>query len=452
MYDEPVVSEEETPNKLPGTPRIVPREEHCISRKMIDPDCIKVMGRLIRHGYQAFLVGGGVRDLLLGRMPKDFDIGTDARPEEIRRLFRNSRIIGRRFRLIHVFFYGNKIFEVSTFRRDSEPEAELELDEIVPQKSDNEWGDPLTDAFRRDLTINGLFYDLESRAIIDYVGGLDDLEKKTIRTIGDPEIRFREDPVRMIRAVRHAARTGFTIEESTERAIRNSGDLIRTSSGARVYEELFRELQGGFAVQSFQLLHRLGLLGTLLPAVAERITAEGEQTELFHTLKRIDLLTKQKKNLPAGVIFAAILVTGLSESYLENLAKNSAADEETPPEPEGEAELDESTARLKIEKLCQDLINEVLVPLAVPRRDRDIAQGLLFARSALIYSLACEEANEDSRRDRRRLPVPELLPALCDLTGESRLFRPFFRGADFQRTPEARPRRRRRRRRPNREA
>lgn len=519
MYDESLAPEEEEPTqKLPGTPRIVSRDDHCISRKNIDGDAIKVMGRLIRHGFQAFLVGGGVRDLLLGRIPKDYDIGTNARPEEVRKLFRNSRIIGRRFRLIHVFFYGNKIFEVSTFRKDSvEPEAEgteveIDMEDIVPQKFDNEWGDPLTDAFRRDLTINGLFYDLETRSIIDYVGGLEDLEKRVIRMIGDPEVRFREDPVRMIRAVRHAARTGFQIDAETEAAIIRCGELLKTSSNARVYEEFLRELQGGFALESFKILHRVGLLKHLLPALAEKMEKEGEASEIFQTLRRLDKMVAQRKNIPSGVVFASLLVTGLTEEYLEKLAEDSESlvkdivaeefgeedsgfegelrdgvleEQEDPPSaledseqslsPSGDTggeivvdeavenfpsqasnsipqeTLDENQARRKIEKLCSYIINQVLVPLAVPRRDRDITQALLYARSVLIYSKACEESNQNRNSRRRRMGIPELLPALCELTGETRIFRAFFRGADFQKTPEPRQRRRRRRRRPYRQ-
>ena len=483
MHEEPAVSPDPELIDLPGSPRVVSRKDHCISRKQIDPDALKVMGRLIRHGYQAFLVGGGVRDLLLGRQPKDFDIGTDARPEEVRRLFRNSRVIGRRFRLIHVFFVGNKIFEVSTFRRDSEPEpepeAELELSpdsaaespvdaegmqpegedsvfegeasgerdvagSMLPRtpvpgepRSDNVYGDAESDAFRRDLTINGLFYDLRTRSVIDYVGGLDDLKARIIRTIGVPAVRFEEDPVRMIRAVRHAARTGFEIEAETEAAIKSSVQLIEQASGARVYEEMLRELQGGFALPSFQLLSKLGILNQLLPAIAERISRDGNEAEIFETLARADVMVSKKKIVPPGVLFAAVLVTGLSEEYLEQLAKEYG--------PTEEEDVPEQEARRRIERLAQDIIARVLVPLGVPRKDREIAESLLIARSQLIYSLS--SADEGDRRARRPR-LPELLPLLCELTGEGRLFRNFFRSAEFERTPVPRPRRRRRRRGP----
>ncbi len=193
--------------QTPTEPKIIPRPEHPISRADIDVEVLKVLYRLHHNGYRAYLVGGSVRDLWLGKKPKDFDIATDAHPQEIRRLFRNSRIIGRRFRLVQVFFKGGKVVEVSTFRSRSEFEGEGDI--LAPN---NTFGTPAEDAQRRDLTINGLFYDISDFSLLDYVGGMEDLENKIIRVIGPPEVRFRRDPVRMLRVLRHAARTGFTID------------------------------------------------------------------------------------------------------------------------------------------------------------------------------------------------------------------------------------------------
>ena len=181
-------------------PRILSRAEHNVSRKNIDPDALKVLYRLKNHGFTAYLVGGGVRDLLLGRRPKDFDIGTSAHPQQVKKLFRNCFVIGRRFRLCHVRF-GRKVVEVSTFRRQAQAE---EGDTLI--RRDNTFGSPEQDAFRRDFTVNALFYDIATFSVIDWVGGLPDLEARVIRTIGDPALRFREDPVRMLRAVALAAR------------------------------------------------------------------------------------------------------------------------------------------------------------------------------------------------------------------------------------------------------
>jgi poly(A) polymerase len=192
------------------TPIIIPRSQHPISRNMIDEEALKILYRLYRHGFLAYLVGGSVRDLLLGRTPKDFDVVTNAHPHEINTLFKNSRTIGRRFRLVHVFFKGKKIVEVSTFRSHSEfEEVQTEEGDIIRTDS---FGTPAEDAFRRDITINGLFYNIADFSIIDYVGGMADLQRKVIRSIGGPDEKFQQDPVRMIRVIRHAARTGFPIE------------------------------------------------------------------------------------------------------------------------------------------------------------------------------------------------------------------------------------------------
>lgn len=249
-------------------PQIIPRSEHCISRKNIDPDALKVLYRLYRSGHTAFLVGGGVRDLLIGRKPKDFDVSTSARPGQVKKLFRNCWLIGRRFRLAHIHFRDHKIIEVSTFR--SEPvreEGESEDDLLV--RRDNTFGTPEEDALRRDFTINGLFYDIASFSLIDYVGGVDDIEAGVIRTIGDPRIRFQEDPVRMIRAIKFAARLDFSVEPETWEALCDHIDDIRRSSTSRVMEEVARLLEGGASCRSLQLLKATGLLPIVLPEIYE---------------------------------------------------------------------------------------------------------------------------------------------------------------------------------------
>lgn len=250
------------------TPKIYPRNDHCVSRADIDTDALKIMYRLVRHGYKAYLVGGGVRDLLLGKKPKDFDIATDATPRKIKNLFRNCRVIGRRFKLAHIYFRNQKIIEVSTFRDVSTTPSQdsPETHETIETNAhDNTYGTPATDAHRRDLTINALFYELSTFSIIDYVGGMQDLQSKTIRIIGDPEVRFQEDPVRMLRAVRHAARAGFEIEKQSYKAITKHHELLTTASQVRVYEEFKRDLSGGAALPTLRLLKQTGLLEHLLP-------------------------------------------------------------------------------------------------------------------------------------------------------------------------------------------
>jgi poly(A) polymerase len=261
-------------------PRILSRPEHNISRKNIDPDALKVLYRLKHNGFVAYLVGGGVRDLLLERAPKDFDIGTSAHPQQVRKLFRNCFIVGRRFRLAHVRF-GRKVIEVSTFRRAAEPEQGEHL-----IRRDNTFGTPEEDAFRRDFTVNALFYDIANFSVIDWVGGLEDLTARVIRTIGDPALRFREDPVRMLRAVALAARLDFTIDPDTAEAIRFlRGEIVR-SSPARILEELYKILRQGRSQRTFEMLHSHGLLAYLLPE-ADRAIAEASQA-LKGSLARLD--------------------------------------------------------------------------------------------------------------------------------------------------------------------
>jgi poly(A) polymerase len=233
---------------------------------MIDPDALKIMYRLIHYGFKAFLVGGGVRDLLLNKKPKDFDIATDATPRRVKAIFSNSRIIGRRFKLVHVFFRGSKIIEVATFRDASDEDgSEGESGDDRRSLGDNRYGTEATDALRRDLTINGLFYDLSTFSIIDYVGGVQDLNAGIVRVIGDPDVRFAEDPVRLVRVVRHAARSGFQIDTVCRESILRNHHLITSSSTMRVYEEVKKDLTCGHFCSILQLLHAHQLLQHLLP-------------------------------------------------------------------------------------------------------------------------------------------------------------------------------------------
>jgi len=250
-------------------PRILERSEHPVSRRDIDPRVLKVLYRLIDAGHDAYLVGGGVRDLMIGRRPKDFDVATSAHPQEVRDLFRNSRLIGRRFRLVHVFF-GQHNIEVATFRRRAEDVPESE-DPLI--RHDNTFGTPEEDAFRRDFTINSLFYDPRSFHVIDYAGGVADLEARLIRTIGDPEVRMREDPVRMLRAVRFAAKLGFEIEPATRAAIERHREDLLNASVPRVVEEIYRALGIAAAARAFELMHELALFDLLLAPLARFLRA-----------------------------------------------------------------------------------------------------------------------------------------------------------------------------------
>ncbi len=318
----------------PIQPAIIPRKEHNISRKWISPNAVRVLYRLKEEGHFAYLVGGGVRDLLLGREPKDFDLATDAKPNEVKRIFRTCRLIGRRFRLAHIHFH-DEIIEVATFRsnapeetRAEEAPAELTAQAPLPAGAgqpsltssaesighiteqapdaesrespspgtlavpakprpprmlktedgmilrDNVFGTPEEDALRRDFTVNALFYNIADYSVIDYVGGMQDLRNGLIRIIGDPLVRFTEDPVRMVRAVRFAAMLGFEIEEHTYRAILDLKDKLALASPARMYEEVLKLFLLGEGEKTYQLLRKTGLFGVIFPRLNEWVDTE----------------------------------------------------------------------------------------------------------------------------------------------------------------------------------
>jgi tRNA nucleotidyltransferase/poly(A) polymerase len=293
-------------------PRIVPREEHPISRKDIDPDALKVLYRLRQFDHTAYLVGGSVRDLLLSRRPKDFDIGTSAHPYQVKKLFRNCWIIGRRFRLAHVKF-GQKVIEVATFRRQVAPGEEVVQDGVpapdptTPEGEhlihrDNTFGTPEEDAFRRDFTINALFYDIATFSVIDYVGGLEDLRAGVVRSIGDPDVRLREDPVRMLRAIALAARLGFTIEAALVDAIRTHRHEIAKSSLPRLLEEYYKILRTGSSEKAFRVLADVGLLEPISPELHL-----GATDPLWQSLAALDAYRRQFESTPETLSNAILL-------------------------------------------------------------------------------------------------------------------------------------------------
>jgi poly(A) polymerase len=298
-------------------PRVVPRGEHVISRRDIDPDALKVLYRLRQAEHLAYLVGGSVRDLLLARRPKDFDIGTSAHPYQVKKLFRNCWIIGRRFRLAHVKF-GTKVIEVATFRRQVEAGEEVVQDGVpAPDPStaegqhlihhDNTFGTPEEDAFRRDFTINALFYDIATFSVIDYVSGLDDLQAGVVRSIGDPDVRLREDPVRMLRAIALAARLGFVIDPTLLAAIRAHRQEIAKSSAPRMLEEYYKILRAGSAEEAFRSLASVGLLEPTSPEL-HRAAAD----PLWRSLAALDAYRRRFDSTPETLTNAILLGTLLS--------------------------------------------------------------------------------------------------------------------------------------------
>jgi poly(A) polymerase len=331
---------------------IVPRTEHCISRSLLSPNGIKVLYKLKEQGFTAYLVGGGVRDLLLGREPKDFDVVTDATPSQLKKLFRNCRLIGRRFRLAHLHFQ-DEIIEVATFRSATDAPPE-EATEGIPQPGpqpepevrpadggrgrgresrhlasgprmlksedgmvlrDNVFGTPEEDAIRRDFTVNALFYNVADFSIIDHVGGMEDLKNGVIRTIGDPLVRFTEDPVRMIRAVRFAAMLGFNIEERTERAMTELSGTINKATPPRLYEEVLKLLMLGAGERTYQMMRHCGLFEPLFPHFDAWLARESDGFPHARVGKALEWIDDR---IGQGVqVSAPLLVSLMFGEYLE---------------------------------------------------------------------------------------------------------------------------------------
>jgi len=282
-------------------PIILPRSRHTLSRKNINEHTLKVLYRLRRHGHLAYLVGGGVRDLLLDRRPKDFDVVTDATPTQVKKLFRNCFLVGRRFRLAHVRFANNYLVEVATFRRKPRPE---ELPEDPAEHfffAENVFGSPQEDAFRRDFTINAVFYSIDDFSLIDYVGGLQDLQARRLRVIGDPRVRFAEDPVRMLRALEFTARLGFTLDEITREAIYECAPLIAEAAPARVREELLELFRHGVAGAVLREARAMGMMAPMLAGYQA-----GEET--FALLDCLDRRTASGTAIEEPVVLAALFL------------------------------------------------------------------------------------------------------------------------------------------------
>lgn len=393
-------------------PIVRPRSEHSISRDAIDPDALKVLYRLKGAGYRAYLVGGSVRDLLLGRRPKDFDVGTDARPEEIRGLFRNSRLIGRRFRLTHILFRGGKVIEVATFRARPETVQEAEAGADLLVLSDNTYGTPEEDALRRDFTVNGLFYDIADFSVIDYVGGLADLEAGLIRTIGDPGVRFREDPVRMLRAVEFATRLSFAITPRDYEAIQIHRRELARSSPPRVTEELMAMLRGGHALPTFLLLREMGLLEAILPDLADVLRAPdpehpGGTGHVFWSLLEVLDAERRRGRTFDDSVYLAALAWPLLRAEIRRLRPAAA------PEPS-----------LLVTKL-NDIVNPLALRLALPNLATHRMKSILFAQEKLAQ-------RPEWKASTRRLLFHADFPAALDF----REITSMARGKDLDRVQE----------------
>jgi poly(A) polymerase len=341
----------------------------------IDADAAKVVRRLERAGFQAYLVGGCVRDLLLSGRPKDFDVATSARPDDVRGLFRNCRIIGRRFRLAHVLFSGGKVVEVATFRKNP-TESDIEDDLLI--RSDNVFGEAHEDALRRDFTINALFYDLDRRQVLDWCGGMPDIQGRTIRTIGDPTVRFREDPVRILRAIKFAARLDLGIDPAVYDAmVANRGELARAAR-PRIFEEVLRLMRAGASHRSMWLLWEIGAMAVLLPELSaflddDEATEDGS-ARFYRKLDAIDEKTKSSGALDDIVLMTALLYEPLEEA---------------------------ATGVRDVMGAVNDFLDPIIERIAMPRRIADGIRRIIFMVPRIL-------AGKTGRFARTELFIPAL--------------------------------------------
>ncbi len=382
-------------------PEIIP---FTIPPERMDPEAAKVVRRLAEHGYEAYLVGGCVRDLLFGLRPKDFDVVTSARPNEVRKVFRNCRIIGRRFRLAHVYF-RDKIIEVATFRAAVPPPAPPDAGngELII-RDDNVFGTAEEDARRRDFTINALFYDPAREAILDYVGGVADARKKVVRMIGDPNVRLREDPIRMLRAIRLAARLGCEIDPATWHGIRTWRAEILEAAPPRILEDLLRMFRGGAIAPAFDLMLESSVLATILPELADwldRARERGREQEVEAmrvVLRAADAWTQSGRELTSAqalsMLLSPVLRAALAEGRKEGLAETAAIDR---------------------------VLDPIAQRIAISRKDREKIRQLVVNVEKLVPGRRKKGKKRSSGALVRRSYFPELLELfelMCRATGD----------------------------------
>ncbi len=365
-------------NKI--TPTIISKDTHGISEKNISQSALKVMIRLNQAGFQGYLVGGGVRDLLLDGSPKDFDIATDATPEQVRTLFRNSRIIGRRFRIVHVRF-GREIIEVTTFRgqnSDSSQQVESDTGQLL---RDNVYGDLESDALRRDFTANALYYSAKDMAVYDYTNGMGDIKNRQLRMIGDPATRYKEDPVRLLRAVRFAAKLGFKIEPDTQKPIREQAHLLAHVPPARLFEEILKLFLSGYATATYVLLRDYGLLEELFPESFKVMDNHPSYALLIEEMiSNTDKRIRTDKRVTPAFVYAALLWPAMHHEFL----KLTAA---------GASEID------AFSQACQKTISLQLQRIMIPKR------FLIPMRQ--IWELQWRLPNRQGNRAQRLLEHPK---------------------------------------------
>ncbi|WP_111497972.1 polynucleotide adenylyltransferase PcnB [Marinobacter bohaiensis] len=333
--------------------QVIPRDQHTVSRSLISDPAKKVLSRLNKAGFEAYLVGGGVRDILLDGRPKDFDVATDATPEEVRDLFRNSRMIGRRFRIVHVLF-GREVIEVTTFRgnaadADDESDDDRRANEHGLLLRDNVYGSMEEDALRRDFTVNALYYSLEDFSVIDFTGGVEDLRQRRLTLIGDPETRYREDPVRMLRAIRFAGKLDFTLAPATEAPIRELAPLLTHIPSARLFDEVLKLFSAGHGAATYDLLLEYGLFAPLFPATAAALEAGEPDGVIRQALANTDRRIAQGKSVTPYFMYAALIWPALQAEWKRR------QDDGEPAQP-------------ALHGAINDVIGEQVKATAIPRR------------------------------------------------------------------------------------
>ncbi|WP_206099918.1 MULTISPECIES: polynucleotide adenylyltransferase PcnB [Pantoea] len=405
--DEEVPEEVEAENQM----TIIPRENHNISRKDISENALKVLYRLNKAGFEAYLVGGGVRDLLLGKKPKDFDVTTNATPEQMRKLFRNCRLVGRRFRLAHVMF-GPEVIEVATFRGHHQEESDDDRNSSQRGQNgmllrDNIFGSIEDDAQRRDLTINSLYYSVADFTVRDYVGGLQDLQEGVVRLIGDPETRYREDPVRMLRVVRFAAKLNMQIAPATAEPIPRLATLLNDVPPARLFEEALKLLQAGYGYRTWQMLCEYQLFQPLFPTLARHFTEQGDsmmERMVAQVLKNTDTRLHNDLRVNPAFLFAAMFWYPQLESA-ERIAQESGLTYYDAFALSMNDTLDEACRALAIPKRITTLVRDIWqLQLRMSRRHGKRAWKLMeHPKFRAAYDLLALRADVEKNPELQRL-------------------------------------------------
>jgi len=387
-------------------PRQYTREQHNIRIADIDPDAVKTVQRIQQMGCRAYIVGGSVRDLLLGRKPKDYDVVTDAHPQELRRMFANSRIVGRRFRLVHIIFKGHKVIEVSTARSLPTNRNVAKNSDDLYLKRDNQFGTFKEDAARRDFTINALIFDIKTETIVDYTGGFEDIQNRIVRVIGNPDISFPEDPVRMYRAVKFAALLGLGLDATTYKSIQKHKALLKRASTARLHEEYNKIFRSGKAAIIFASLNNSGLMDTLMPSIKKGENLETSLSDEAFLLtglgKRLtiaDRMIQEHEEVNLNVYYALLAAGVLAKTIAENRRDHEKQLERKIREPLADIQKDIQLTRREYDTLLQIFSTQNLFRRDVSDRKgwvKEFQQRKIFPESFTVYKILARASEDES--------------------------------------------------------